>query len=613
MSTIYAASLSPSDVQAAMDLAGPGDTVQLPAGTAYWTEGCSWSAPAGVQLAAAGTSDLGGGDVTTIYDNIASSESLLQISLSSSGFFRMTGITFRSGTGTIKDGGTIRFNGGTTACYLRIDHCHFVPTSTANYKIVVIGQGVFGVMDSCILDLTGTNALYFYNGRSTGLASDQAGNLEWSLPTNFGTDEFFYIEDCVVNGSTTWTVYDTRLLDGFTSARAVVRFNTLRQCVVFEQHATGHSGDDRGPRATEAYCNLVTSELAADPNFLAVDMQNGCALVWGNSWNNVFKNIYRFNLTRKDNGTYYQPPTPDGWGYAGTNSGLPGAGSNWDGGTFNGTDTTLGYPAIDQPGRGHGDLLVGLFPNKLNDSTGIIEWPNQALEPIYIWNNTGNIVPGWGGNYVSNAGGGRIVENRDYYLPASDIQSSPTSPFDGTSGTGWGTLANRPTTCTPGVAYFAIDQGSWNQSASNPYGVNLGGLSGVLYKCTSTNTWTEYYEPYTYPHPLRDGGLGEQYVEDPEFSPAAGSYVGNQVVTITTPTSGATIRYTLDGSTPTSSTGFIYSSPIGVAVDTTIKAMAYKSGLLDSLVVSAEYTITPSGPGPGVSGGALTANRINLA
>jgi hypothetical protein len=27
-------------------------------------------------------------------------------------------------------------------------------------------------------------------------------------------------------------------------------------------------------------------------------------------------------------------------------------------------------------------------------------------------------------------------------------------------------------------------------------------ISGALYKCTATNTWTSYYTPYTYPHPL---------------------------------------------------------------------------------------------------------------
>jgi hypothetical protein len=63
-------------------------------------------------------------------------------------------------------------------------------------------------------------------------------------------------------------------------------------------------------------------------------------------------------------------------------------------------------------------------------------------------------------------------------------------------------LANRPTTCTAGVGYFATDQGSWNTSSSNPEGVQQSGADGVLYKCTATNTWTLYYTPAIYPHPL---------------------------------------------------------------------------------------------------------------
>ena len=101
----------------------------------------------------------------------------------------------------------------------------------------------------------------------------------------------------------------------------------------------------------------------------------------------------------------------------------------------------------------------------------------------------------WSGAEYSNTSDGRIVSGRDYYEQASGIQTSPTSPFNGTSGVGWETLANRPTTCTAGVAYFATDQGNWNQSESNPYGVQQSGADGILYKATATNTWTAYYTP----------------------------------------------------------------------------------------------------------------------
>src|SRR5438034_3843121 len=363
--TISAESVQAPDIRKALNLVRAGDTVVIPAGSANWTQGVSWNAPANVTLKGAGTSATGGGDQTVIIDNYASGQPLLNFQVGSTGVFRMTGITVQSGSGSIKDGGTININGPGN---VRIDHCHLIATSTANYKMIRFGSGVFGVMDHCILDFTGTNALYFYNGRQG--AGDWMGNLEWSLPTDFGSADYFYIEDNIINGYATGGVYYTRVFDGITSAKVVLRFNDVAQATLGETHGTGHSGDDRGLRSQEAYGNRVTSSLAADPNYCALDMGNGTTLLWGNTWNQVYKNIYLFKETRKNNATYNQTATPNGWGYAGTE--FNGTGSMWDGGTALGTDTTKGYPCLDQPGRGQGDLITGAFPNKVNSTTGKI-------------------------------------------------------------------------------------------------------------------------------------------------------------------------------------------------------------------------------------------------
>jgi len=66
-------------------------------------------------------------------------------------------------------------------------------------------------------------------------------------------------------------------------------------------------------------------------------------------------------------------------------------------------------------------------------------------------------------------------------------------------------------------------------------------------------------------------------------------------------TSGATIYYTTDGSTPTTSSSLYSSSLSGLATMTTIKAIAMKDGWNNSSVVSTSVTI-PSG----VSGGTVT-------
>ena len=68
-----------------------------------------------------------------------------------------------------------------------------------------------------------------------------------------------------------------------------MRFNDVSQAVLGETHATGHAPDDRGLRSQEIYGNKVTSSLPYDPNYCALDMGNGTALVWGNSWNKFTK------------------------------------------------------------------------------------------------------------------------------------------------------------------------------------------------------------------------------------------------------------------------------------------------------------------------------------
>ncbi|WP_027346937.1 chitobiase/beta-hexosaminidase C-terminal domain-containing protein [Hamadaea tsunoensis] len=86
---------------------------------------------------------------------------------------------------------------------------------------------------------------------------------------------------------------------------------------------------------------------------------------------------------------------------------------------------------------------------------------------------------------------------------------------------------------------------------------------------------------------------GAATVATPTFSPPGGSYSSTQSVTLSTTTAGASIRYTVDGSTPTASST-LYSGPISVAATTTIKAIGIASGQTNSAVASATYTINTS-------------------
>ena len=66
-------------------------------------------------------------------------------------------------------------------------------------------------------------------------------------------------------------------------------------------------------------------------------------------------------------------------------------------------------------------------------------------------------------------------------------------------------------------------------------------------------------------------------------------FTESTTATITCATDGATIHYTTDGSTPTSSST-TYSSPIAISATTTVKAIAVKSGMTDSEVASQTFT-----------------------
>ena len=91
----------------------------------------------------------------------------------------------------------------------------------------------------------------------------------------------------------------------------------------------------------------------------------------------------------------------------------------------------------------------------------------------------------------------------------------------------------------------------------------------------------------------------------PTASPAAGTYTSAQSITLSSATSGANIYYTTDGSTPTTSST-LYSGPFSVSATTTVKAIASKSGMSNSGVFSATYTMAPkvatpvASPAPGV-------------
>lgn len=89
----------------------------------------------------------------------------------------------------------------------------------------------------------------------------------------------------------------------------------------------------------------------------------------------------------------------------------------------------------------------------------------------------------------------------------------------------------------------------------------------------------------------QDTGNVKQNVSNPVFSKDEGQYIGKQTIKITTQTLGATIRYTLDGTEPNENKGIIYENGVEINATTTLKAIAFKSGMVKSEVKTAVFNI----------------------
>ena len=81
-------------------------------------------------------------------------------------------------------------------------------------------------------------------------------------------------------------------------------------------------------------------------------------------------------------------------------------------------------------------------------------------------------------------------------------------------------------------------------------------------------------------------------VATPTANPVSGTYDTSQSVVLNSSTTGAEIRYTIDGSTPLQPGSPIYSTPIPISTTTVLKAVGYKVGYSPSSIMTQNYVIT---------------------
>ncbi len=456
-------------------LAQDGDTIALPVGTFTWTTGVRITKGITIQ----GQTVVGGdhttwsvgsppqvSDQTILVDNITSGARFFDGSPMLAGKnFRITGITFKGGTGSGSNG-PIAVGCGTSltaSCShnVRFDHLHFTG-QLHRARGVEVYNGIRGVQDHVVADqVDRSNPQNFQNKVENG--SYPYGDLEWSQPSGFGTDDFWFVEDCWLNNDTGAVFSAAQGFDGDTGTKLVIRysflFNTEILCHGMEGTRT------RGGRAMEIYNN----EYHWDYSTQMDGVRSGTLIVHDNTlvgneptgWNQqTYRMIYGYggsgafagwkgatgasawdlndpgglfdsgtvtSSVNGGNGTMTDQSkawTPNQW--AGFQVSNPANGNNFL--ILSNTSNTLstrqwGDPCciqnfapgntyqirrvlqcLDQPGAGASDLISGDNPPPT--------WLHQGREGNYSWNNI-HTATGHHVNFTSSTP--NLIAGRDYF------------------------------------------------------------------------------------------------------------------------------------------------------------------------------------------------------
>ncbi len=166
--------------------------------------------------------------------------------------------------------------------------------------------------------------------------------------------------------------------------------------------------------------------------------------------------------------------------------------------------------------------------------------------------------------------------------------SSPDfiSTGGGTCAVGYPMILSANSSCTISVVFLPRSVGPKSGTILSQDLSSTSGYQSPLYALTGTGTAPVPAAP-------------------PVLSPGAGTYLVPPVVSITDATPGASLFYTLDGSSPTTASAR-YSSPISITKSQTLKAVAVASGFTQSSVSAATYTIQAATSAPLLSPGAGT-------
>jgi hypothetical protein len=423
--TVNANSASQSDVAAAIASAADGDTVTIPGGTASWTR--TLRVKRGITIQGAGVG-------STIIKDSVQSGSLLQVTLVAGKLSRITGIEFQDGGRTTYNNvpGIIHVDGSNTdGSQFRLDHNKFSVNGNLEMDTVI------GVADHNTFTTAGRGAFTIFGDNWNNISG---GDASWSAPCNFGSSQFFFIEDNTFTN--TDTVQQAFASDAYDGARFVFRHNNMVGMIIGD-HGTESHGRGRGSRAFEVYNNTMDGN---NVNIGVVQSRSSTVLFhdnnvfnywayptphirlepyrcffpfapWGgadgvNVWDVNSPTVYftgtaaanNSGLTVTVSGANWTPNQWGGYTLRRTTNACSSTAQNWSEIRSN-TSNTITYTSatfgpemticagdsleirkvlhlLDQPGRGQGSLITG------NPPVPPAGWNNQVTEPCYAWNNS---------------------------------------------------------------------------------------------------------------------------------------------------------------------------------------------------------------------------------
>jgi hypothetical protein len=518
---IHAASASLVDVTSAINLAAEGDTVVVPAGTASWASPLNITKGITLQGMTVISGDHGtsmrASDNTIILDNTprtGTTFGIIQVSLSATQSFRLTGFTFQPGSSTTYAGGNgaihLISHDSSPNVSMRVDHCHF--KFLYQPKDIWVTGWVYGVSDHCIHDcLARTFSLLIWHDTYGG-TSQANGNGSWTDYPWYGTNKFFFIEDNTINGS--GTAATSGVIDSKVGGRFVARYNTWNNSQITAHGTEG--GPQRGVRAAEVYNNTFNWTIPHGGG----EFRSGTEIWHDNSWNGPENN---FDVCSSL--AIFREMTRDlPWG--GANGANP-----WDVNDTEGDGTNVpGHPPhLYHSGQDTGSVNSAGKMTDSNATWGSKNWAGYSITNLrtgissFITSNTATSI-----NYVFYANANNNFFNRgDSYkiykvLTALDQPgrgkgdqfTASSTPANSTGTAAWPHNAQEPCYSwnnihVPTGHSLGLGSGQYPTNVANRDFYNLGSgftansiPSAVSGRYVASLNGVGFASEYVYPHPL---------------------------------------------------------------------------------------------------------------